>query len=66
MIRVIGYRNRLPREPEESLSLEIFKTYLDTFLCLLITGQDFQKDVTPDLVTEIEIVEILSSDSIQL
>lgn len=33
MVRVIDYRNRLPRELVESPSLEILKTHLDTFLC---------------------------------
>ena len=31
-----AHRNRLPREVTKCLSLEIFKTYLDKFLCDLL------------------------------
>ena len=33
MVRVTEHWNRLPREVVQSLSMEIFKTHLDTYLC---------------------------------
>ena len=35
-VRVVEHWNRVPREFVESLSLEIFKTHLDPFLCDLL------------------------------
>ena len=35
-VRVMEYRNRLPREVVESPSLKIFKTHLHTYLCSLL------------------------------
>ena len=35
-VRVIEHWNRLPREVIKLLSLEILKTFLDTFLCNLL------------------------------
>ena len=36
MVRVTEYWNRLPREAEDSPSLEIFKTHLEAYLCSLL------------------------------
>ncbi len=36
MVRVTEHWSRLPREVVESLSMEIFKTHLDTLLCSLL------------------------------
>jgi len=36
LLRVLEHWNRLPREVEESPSLEIFKTSLDKVLCSLL------------------------------
>jgi len=35
-VRVTEHCNRLPREVVESPSMEIFKTWLDTYLCDLL------------------------------
>jgi len=35
-VRVTEHWNRLPREAVESLSQEIFRTHVDTFLCSLL------------------------------
>ena len=35
-VRVTEYWNRLPREVVESPSLEIFKTYLNAYMCDLL------------------------------
>ena len=35
-VRMTKHWNRLPREVVESLSMEIFKTYQDTYLCDLL------------------------------
>ena len=35
-VRVTEHWNRLPREVMEALSLEIFKAFLNTFLCDLL------------------------------
>ncbi len=35
-VRVTEHWNRLPREVVESLSMEIVKTHLDTYLCNLL------------------------------
>ena len=35
-VRVTEHRNRLPREVVQSLSMEIFKTYVDVYLCKLL------------------------------
>ena len=34
-VRVMEHYNRLPREVVESPPMEIFKTYLDSYLCVL-------------------------------
>ena len=39
-VRVMEHWNRLPREVEESPSLETFKTHLDTYLCSLVREPD--------------------------
>ena len=36
MVRVTEHWNRLPREVVESLSVEIFKTHLNAYLCNLL------------------------------
>ena len=36
MVRMMEHWNRLPREVVESLSMEIFKTHLDAYLCDLL------------------------------
>ena len=36
MVRMTEHWNRLPREVVESISIEIFKTWLDAYLCNLL------------------------------
>ena len=36
MVRMTEHWNRLPREVMESPTIEIFKTYLDSYLCNLL------------------------------
>jgi len=48
-LSVTEHWNRLPREAVKSLSLEIFKTCLDTFLCNLLQGTCFSRVVGLDL-----------------
>jgi len=45
-LRMTEQWNKLPKEFVESPSLEIFKTYLDTFLCNLMQGICFRRNWT--------------------
>jgi len=47
-LKVTEYWNRLPREVVASLSLEILKTCLNAFLCNLLEGTCFSKEVELD------------------
>ena len=40
-VEMTEHWNRLPKEAVDSPSLEIFKTYLDTYLCSLLQGVCF-------------------------
>ena len=42
-VRVMEHWNRLSREVEESLSIEIFKTCLDIYLCDLLQSICFSR-----------------------
>ena len=48
MVRVTEHWNRLPREVVESSSMEIFRTWLDTYLCNLMWGSCFSRGVELD------------------
>jgi len=41
MVIVMEHWNRLPREVVESLSMAVFKTHLDAYLCNLLQGTCF-------------------------
>ena len=44
-VRVMEHWNRLPREAVESPSMEIFKTSLDAYLCNLLQGVCFSRQL---------------------
>ena len=44
-VRVTEHWNRLPREAVESPSLGIFKTCLDAYLCNLLSGTCFSRQL---------------------
>ena len=50
MIRVTEHWNRLPREVVESLSKDVIKTCLDTYLCDLLQGTCFSRVVGLELL----------------
>ena len=47
-VRVTEHCNRLPREDVESPSMEIFKTHLDAYLCNLLLGTCFSRELGLD------------------
>jgi len=48
MVRVTEYRNRLPSEVVESSSMEIFRTWLDAYLCDFLLCTCFSRGVGHD------------------
>ena len=59
MVRMTEHWNRLPREVVEYLYMEIFKTWLDVYLCNLLKSTCYSRGVGLDLLRSFPIPVIL-------
>ena len=59
MVRVTEQWKRLPREVVESPSMEIFKTWLDVYLCNLLKSTCYSRGVGLDLLRSIPTPAVL-------